>query len=108
MVERTWKESQSGKKKRPGNNGEDYHLFLKVGENSNNNSTTLPLQSSFIPAQIKPQPGGPALGAGHASSAANFHIKHVAINYAHYMNIFLTHQPAVVLVSNLGAALAES
>lgn len=83
-------------------------MFLKVGENSNNNSVTLPFQSSFIPAQIKLQPGGPAQGAGHASTAANFHIKLVVIKHGHYMNIFLTHQPTVVLISNLGAALAES
>lgn len=82
-------------------------MFLKVGENSNNKSATLPFQSSFIPVQLKRQPGGPAQGAGHASSAANFHIKHVVIKHGHYMNIFLTHQPTVVLVSNLGAALAE-
>lgn len=81
-------------------------MFLKVGENSNNNSATLPFQSSFIPAQIKPQPGGPAQEAGHASSAANFHIKHVVITHGHYMNIFLTHQPTVVLLL-LGAVLAE-
>lgn len=89
-MERTSKKSQSGKKKKPANNGEDYHLLLKMGENSNNNSATLPFQSSFIPTPIKPQPAGPAQGAGPCClPATNFHIKHVVIKHVRYMNIFL-------------------
>lgn len=61
----------------------------------------------FFQRRLNQQPGGPAQGAGHASSPANFHIKHVVIEHGHYTNIFLTHQHAVVLVSNLGAVLAE-